>query len=58
MAKVMEFDFDDVDIEEVEISTIPSVKIHFNPNDMVNPWIELQRDEVIAICHALGIHDL
>jgi len=53
---IIDHEWEDVDIKEVELSTVPSVKIHFNENDMTNSgFIELEALDLIAMCRALGV---
>jgi hypothetical protein len=56
MAKVINHEWQDVDIEQVLfVESIPSIQIHINPNDMVNSFIELEREDLIAMCKAFGV---
>lgn len=56
MAKVINHEWQDVDIEQVVyIESIPSVQIHINPNNMVNEFIELEKEDLIVLCKTLGV---
>lgn len=56
MSRIINHEWQDVDIEQVIfVESIPSVQLHINPNDMVNPFIELEREDLIAMCKAMRI---
>lgn len=56
MGKVIDHEWQDIDIEQVVyVESIPSVQIHINPNNMVNEFIELEKEDLIALCKAMGV---
>ena len=56
MGKIINHEWQDVDIEQVLfVESIPSIQIHINPNNMVNEFIELEKEDLIVLCKTLGV---